>query len=58
MCVCVCVCLCVCASVCVCECVGVIVRAGVGFRDQLRNYWLFGDLGLDLVLFVEMEGTQ
>ena len=47
-----------CVCVCVCVCVGMIARADIGFRDQLRGYWLIGDLELDLMLFVEMDGKQ
>lgn len=63
MCVCVCrvctsvrmlVCVCLCLCVHVCVCVHMIDRADSGFRDQLGGDCLICDLGLNLVLFVEM----
>lgn len=56
-----CMCVCVCRVrtsvrmlVCVCVCVHMIDRADSGFRDQLGGDCLICDLGLNLVLFVEM----
>lgn len=51
---CACLYMCVLVYACVYACVHMIDRADTGFKDQLGGDWLICDLGLNLVLFVEM----